>query len=94
MKRNSWIVKQMFADAKNNLGWVFKGVLVAGGFVAGIKILTFFNMPKEIVFPVMWIAFIVLMAYKWYSMKYDWSKEDKAYDRASKKYTNKLKELK
>ena len=53
-----------------------------------------FNMPKEIVFPVMWIAFIVLMAYKWYSMKYDWSKQDKAYDRASKKYTNKLKELK
>jgi len=94
MTRNSWIVKQMFTDAKDNLGWVFKGVLVAGGFVAGIKILTFFNMPKEIVFPVMWIAFILLMAYKWYSMKYDWSKQDKDYDKASKKYANKLKELK
>jgi len=94
MKRNSWIVKQMFTDAKDNLGWVFKGVLVAGGFVAGIKILTFFNMPKEIVFPVMWIAFILLMAYKWYSMKYDWSQQDKDYDKASKKYANKLKELK
>ena len=91
MTRNSWIAKQMFADAKNNLGWLFKGVLVAGGFVAGIKILTFFSVPKEIVFPVMWIAFILLMAYKWYSIKYDWKNDDKAYDRASKRYMKKIK---
>ena len=91
MTRNSWIVKQIYTDAKNNLGWLFKGILLAGGFIAGIKILMFFSVPKEILFPVMWIAFILLMAYKWYSMKYDWSKEDKAYDRASQKYVKKLK---
>jgi len=92
MTRNSWIVKQIYIDAKNNLGWLFKGILLAGGFVAGIKLLTFFNVPKEIVFPVMWIAFILVMLYKWYSMKYDWKKDDKAYDRASKRYMNKIKE--
>ena len=90
MKRNKWIMKEMFGDAKNNLGWLFKGVLVAGGFVAGIKILMFFNMPKEIVFPVMWIAFILVAIYKWYSMKYDWKKDDTKYDRASRRYMKKL----
>ena len=91
MTRNSWIVKQIYTDAKNNLGWLFKGILLAGGFVAGIKILMFFNVPKEILFPVMWIAFILVMLYKWYSMKYDWKNDDKAYDRASKRYMKKLK---
>ena len=91
MKRNKWIMKEMFGDAKNNLGWLFKGVLVAGGFVAGIKILMFFNMPKEIVFPVMWVAFILVMLYKWYSMKYDWQNDaPNRYDRAVKKYIKKL----
>jgi ABC-type uncharacterized transport system YnjBCD permease subunit len=91
MTRNSWIVKQIYADAKNNLGWLFKGVLIAGGFIAGIKILMFFGVPKEIVFPVMWIAFILVMLYKWYSMKYDWKKQDQSYERASKKYQKALK---
>ena len=90
MTRNSWIVKQIYTDAKNNLGWLFKGILLAGGFVAGIKILTFFNVPKEIFFPVMWIAFILVMLYKWYSMKYDWKKDESKYDRASKRYLKKL----
>ena len=91
MARTSWIVKQVYTDAKKNLGWLFKIVLLAGGFIAGIKLLMFFNVPKEILFPVMWIAFILVAIYKWYSMKYDWSKEDKSYDRASKRYMNKLK---
>ena len=87
MTRNSWIVKQVYTDAKENLGWLFKIVLLAGGFIAGIKLLMFFNVPKEILFPVMWIAFILVAIYKWYSMKYDWQ-EDKPnrYDRAVKKY--------
>jgi|SRR5210317_660078 ABC-type uncharacterized transport system YnjBCD permease subunit len=91
MTRNSWIVKQIYTDAKNNLGWLFKGILLAGGFIAGIKILMFFSVPKEIVFPVMWIAFILVMLYKWYSMKYDWKKQDQSYERASKKYQKALK---
>jgi len=40
---------------------------------------------------VMWIAFILVMLYKWYSMKYDWKKDESKYDRASKRYLNKLK---
>ena len=91
MTRNSWIVKQIYTDAKNNLGWLFKGILLAGGFIAGIKLLMFFSVPKEIVFPVMWIAFILVMLYKWYSMKYDWKKQDQSYERASKKYQKALK---
>jgi ABC-type uncharacterized transport system YnjBCD permease subunit len=91
MTRTSWIVKQIYTDAKNNLGWLFKGILLAGGFIAGIKLLMFFSVPKEIVFPVMWIAFILVMLYKWYSMKYDWKKDESKYDRASKRYMNKLK---
>ena len=91
MTRTSWIVKQIYTDAKNNLGWLFKGILLAGGFIAGIKILMFFSVPKEILFPVMWIAFILVMLYKWYSMKYDWKKDESKYDRASKRYMNKLK---
>ena len=86
MTRTSWIVKQVYTDAKKNLGWLFKIVLLAGGFIAGIKILMFFSVPKEILFPVMWIAFILVMLYKWYSIKYDWKNDDKAYDRAVKKY--------
>ena len=87
MTRNSWIVKQIYTDAKNNLGWLFKGILLAGGFIAGIKILMFFSVPKEILFPVMWIAFILVMLYKWYSMKYDWQEDTpNRYDRAVKKY--------
>ena len=87
MTRNSWIVKQVYTDAKKNLGWLFKIVLLAGGFIAGIKLLTFFNVPKEILFPVMWIAFILVAIYKWYSMKYDWQEDTpKRYDRAVKKY--------
>jgi len=31
------------------------------------------------------------MLYKWYSIKYDWKNDDKAYDRASKRYMNKIK---
>ena len=91
MIRNSWILKQIYTDAKNNLGWLFKGVLVAGGFIAGIKLLMFFSVPKEIVFPVLWTAFILVATYHWYSMKYDWKKDDKAYDRASKRYMKILK---
>jgi len=91
MTRNSCIVKQIYTDAKNNLGWLFKGILLAGGFIAGIKILMFFSVPKEILFPVMWIAFILVMLYKWYSMKYDWKKDESKYDRASKRYMNKIK---
>ena len=91
MTRNSWILKQIYTDAKNNLGWVFKVVLMAGGFIAGIKLLMFFSVPKEIVFPVIWTAFILVAIYHWYSMKYDWKKDDKAYDRASKRYMKKLK---
>ena len=86
MTRNSWILKQIYTDAKNNLGWLFKVVLMAGGFIAGIKLLMFFSVPKEIVFPVLWTAFILVATYHWYSMKYDWKKDDKAYDRASKRY--------
>jgi hypothetical protein len=37
MTKNSWILKQIYTDAKNNLGWLFKVVLLAGGFIAGIK---------------------------------------------------------
>jgi hypothetical protein len=91
MTKNSWILKQIYTDAKNNLGWLFKVVLLAGGFIAGIKLLMFFSVPKEIVFPVLWTAFILVATYHWYSMKYDWKKDDKAYDRASKRYMKKLK---
>ena len=91
MTRNSWILKQIYTDAKNNLGWLFKVVLLAGGFIAGIKLLMFFSVPKEIVFPVLWTAFILVATYHWYSMKYDWKKDDKAYDRASKRYMKKIK---
>ena len=91
MNRASWIARQIFADVKNNLGWLFKGVLIAGGFIGGIKLLTFFNLPEEIAFPILWIAFILVMIYKWYSMKYDWSKQDKSYERASRKYQKALK---
>ena len=91
MTRNSWILKQIYTDAKNNLGWVFKVILMAGGFIAGIKLLMFFSVPKEIVFPVLWTAFILVAIYHWYSMKYDWKQDDKAYDKASKRYMKKLK---
>ena len=91
MTRNSWILKQIYTDAKNNLGWLFKVVLLAGGFIAGIKLLMFFSVPKGIVFPIIWIAFILVATYKWYSMKYDVKKDGKAYDRASKRYMKKLK---
>ena len=91
MTRNSWIVKQIYTDAKNNLGWLFKIILMAGGFIAGIKLLVFFSVPKEIVFPVLWTAFILVAIYHWYSMKYDWKKNESKYDRASKRYMKKLK---
>ena len=55
------------------------------------QVITFFNLPEEIAFPILWIAFILVMIYKWYSMKYDWSKQDKSYERASKKYQKALK---
>jgi len=33
----------------------------------------------------------LVMLYKWYSIKYDWKNDDKAYDRASKRYMKKIK---
>ena len=71
MNRLNWIVKELIKDTRKNYKWVLKGAGLVLATIAIIKVLMFFNIEKDVIFPIIWIVFIVGMVWHWYSMSYD-----------------------
>ena len=71
MNRLNWIVKELIKDTRKNYKWVLKGAGLVLATIAIIKVLMFFNIEKDVIFPIIWIVFIVGMVWHWYSMGYD-----------------------
>ena len=71
MNRLNWIVKELTKDTRKNYKWVLKGAGLVLATIAIIKVLMFFNIEKDVIFPIIWIVFIVGMVWHWYSMSYD-----------------------
>ena len=71
MNRLNWIVKELIKDTRKNFKWVLKGAGLVLATIAIIKVLMFFNIEKDVIFPIIWIVFIVGMVWHWYSMSYD-----------------------
>ena len=71
MERARWIIRELFKDTKKNYKWVLKGVGLALAIIAIIKTLIFFNIEKDVIFPILWLAFVIGMIWHWYSMGYD-----------------------
>jgi hypothetical protein len=83
MNRASWIIREVFKDARKNYKWVLKGAGLALAVITTIKVLLFFNIDKAVIFPILWLVFILGMIWYWYSM---------GYDMEQKKIVDKLKE--
>tara|TARA_B100000405_G_C16481446_1_gene336611 strand:+ start:69 stop:305 length:237 start_codon:yes stop_codon:yes gene_type:complete len=64
-------VKELIKDTRKNYKWVLKGAGLVLATIAIIKVLMFFNIEKDVIFPIIWIVFIVGMVWHWYSMSYD-----------------------
>ena len=91
MDRFNWIMKEIYKDGKKNFRWVIKGAGLLLAMILLIKLLIFFGM-RDLFLPLLGILIPIAMLYSWYSMDYD-NKHKKgfsAYDRASKRYMNKL----
>ena len=71
MNRLNWIMKELIKDTRKNYKWVLKGAGLVLATIAIIKVLMFFNIEKDVIFPIIWIVFIVGMVWHWYSMSYD-----------------------
>ena len=71
MNRLNWIVKELIKDTRKNYKWGLKGAGLVLATIAIIKVLMFFNIEKDVIFPIIWIVFIVGMVWHWYSMSYD-----------------------
>ena len=71
MNRLNWIVKELIKDTRKNYKWVLKGAGLVLATIAIIKVLMFFNIEKDVIFPIIWIVFIVGMVWHWYSISYD-----------------------
>ena len=71
MNRLNWIIKELIKDTRKNYKWVLKGAGLVLATIAIIKVLMFFNIEKDVIFPIIWIVFIVGMVWHWYSMSYD-----------------------
>ena len=70
MNRASWIIKELYKDAKKNYKWVLKGVGIMMAMIAIMKVLVFFDLG-ELFLPVMLIIMPIAMLYHWYSKSYD-----------------------
>ena len=92
MDRFNWIMKEIYKDGKKNFRWVIKGAGLLLAMILLIKLLIFFGM-RDLFLPLLGILIPIAMLYSWYSMDYDnkHKKGSSAYDRASKRYMNKLK---
>tara|TARA_B100000579_G_scaffold57087_1_gene40737 strand:+ start:3024 stop:3281 length:258 start_codon:yes stop_codon:yes gene_type:complete len=71
MNKTEWIVRQIMKDSRKNYKWVLKGVGLTLAVIFIIKVLLFFNIDRQIIFPILWIVFVLGMIYHWYSMGYD-----------------------
>ena len=93
MNRLNWIVKEIYKDLKRNgltiLKWIGYSLIV----MLVIKGLLMLNMEAKYIYLITWVAFVVGMTYHWYSMDYDrlFNKKESSYEKASRRYQNKLK---
>ena len=71
MNKANWIIKELFKDIRKNYKWILKGAGLAVAILAIIKALIFFNIDRAIIFPILWIVFVVGIIWHWYSMGYD-----------------------
>ena len=70
MDRFIWVIKNIGKDIKDNLGKVFKMILLAVAILTFMKVMASFGL-EDLAYPIVVLLIPIIGIYTWYSMEYD-----------------------